>query len=68
MLIEVLSFCKHLIMEFLAKDLFTKRLKSFNMVSFDLIQWVSVAAIADLPLLLVESCDCDFIFFWSSFP
>jgi hypothetical protein len=68
MLIEVLSFRKHLIMEFLAKDLFTKRLKSFDMVSFDLIQWVSVAAIADLSLLLVERCDCDFVFFWSSFP
>jgi hypothetical protein len=67
-LVEVLSFCKHQVVEFLAEDLFTEALKTFDVVSFDFIQWVLVAAIAELSLFLVERSNRDFIFLWSSFP
>ena len=68
MLVEVLSFCKHQVVEFLAEDLITETLKTFDVVSFDFIQWVLVAAIAELSLFLVERSNRDFIFLWSSFP
>jgi len=68
MLVEVLSFCKHQVMEFLAEDLITETLKTFDVVSFDFIQWILIAAIILLSFFLVERSNRDFIFLYCCFP